>query len=103
MRKTGKKTLKSIFMSAPALAFAAILCWPVSSRSQSTDFILVGAGDVADGVGLNLSSAVSTAAGIDGVISSAAGASLPVPAFAPCRPAFHNRSGAHLPKSHDTT
>jgi len=103
MRKTGKKTLKSIFMFAPALAFAAILCWPVSSLSQSTDFILVGAGDVADGVGLNLSIAVSTAAAIDGVISSAAASSIPVTVFAAGDLAYDNGSEADFANSYDTT
>ena len=54
--------MKKLLYVGLLLAFAAALCWPgVSSRPQSSDPILIGAGDIGDGLNLNLSGGVATA------------------------------------------
>lgn len=98
------KTLKYMLWVAPAMAFiVGLLCWPASSRSQSpgTDYILVGAGDIADGESMNLSYALSTASLIDGVISNAGG--LPVTVFAAGDLAYDNGTDSDFANSYDTT
>jgi len=67
MNKTLEQTLKSILWFASALAvLVAALCWPRGNvRSQTTDVVLIGAGDIADGLGFNLSGAFATAALLD--------------------------------------
>ena len=58
--------MKKLLYVGLLLAFAAALCWPgVSSRPQSSDPILIGAGDIGDGLNLNLSGGMATAALID--------------------------------------
>jgi hypothetical protein len=65
--RTRKKPLEIILRFAAALALVAgALCWPHGNvRSQTTDVVLIGAGDIADGLGFNLSGAFATAALLD--------------------------------------
>src|SRR5712691_9062917 len=65
--KTWRRTLRSAFWLAPALALiVGAVCWPGSeSTAQATDVVLIGAGDIADGFSFNLSSAFATAALLD--------------------------------------
>src|SRR5947199_2843363 len=65
---TSRITLRrALLWSAPALALmAGALCWPGSeSTAQTTDVVLIGAGDIADGFSFNLSNAFATAALLD--------------------------------------
>src|SRR5436309_8347298 len=61
------RMLRALLWSAPALALmAGALCWPGSqSTAQTTDVVLIGAGDIADGFSFNLSNAFATAALLD--------------------------------------
>jgi len=58
--------MKKILVLVLPLAVVGAVCWP-SGRltAQSADPVLIGAGDVADGLNLNLSGAMATAALID--------------------------------------
>src|SRR2546430_2116865 len=63
-RGTLRRTL-SWFAAALALIGGALL-WPGSdSTAQTTDVVLIGAGDIADGFSFNLSNAFATAALLD--------------------------------------
>ena len=64
---TSRITLRRALWSAPALALmAGALLWPGSqSTAQTTDVVLIGAGDIADGFSFNLSNAFATAALLD--------------------------------------
>jgi hypothetical protein len=58
--------MKKLLLPAFLLAVIGTLCWPDGkSKSQTTDVVLIGAGDIADGFGFNLSGAFATAALLD--------------------------------------
>ena len=60
------KKMKKFLLIALFLAFFGGLSWPSKkSTSQTTDVTLIGACDIADGFGLNLSGAFATAALLD--------------------------------------
>src|SRR5947199_6815334 len=61
------RMLRSGLWLAPALALVVgVVCWPGSeSTAQTTDVVLIGAGDIADGFSFNLSNAFATAALLD--------------------------------------
>ncbi len=65
---TWRRTLRRTLLGfAPALALiGGALLWPGSeSTAQTTDVVLIGAGDIADGFSFNLSNAFATAALLD--------------------------------------
>jgi len=58
--------MKKLLLPALLLAAIGVLCWPDGkSKSQTTDVVLIGAGDIADGFGFSLSGAFATAALLD--------------------------------------
>jgi len=58
--------MKKLLLPAFLLAVIGVLCWPDGkSKSQTTDVVLIGAGDIADGFGFSLSGAFATAALLD--------------------------------------
>jgi len=58
--------MKKLLLPAFLLAVIGVLCWlDGKSKSQTTDVVLIGAGDIADGFGFNLSGAFATAALLD--------------------------------------
>ncbi len=58
--------MKKLLLPAFLLAVIGVLCCPDGkSKSQTTDVVLIGAGDIADGFGFNLSGAFATAALLD--------------------------------------
>jgi len=58
--------MKKILLVVLPLAFIGALCWlSGTSTSQTTDPVLIGAGDIADALNMHLSDAIATAALID--------------------------------------
>ena len=58
--------MKKILLVALPLAFVGALCWlSGTAKSQTTDVVLIGAGDIADAFAMHLSDAFATAALID--------------------------------------
>jgi len=58
--------MKKLLFPGFLLTAMGIMCWPGSKlKSQTTDVVLIGAGDIADGLGFNLSGAFATAALLD--------------------------------------
>ena len=58
--------MKKLLQLGMLVALAGAICWPGGrSTSQTSDPVLIGAGDIADGLNLNLSGAMATGALID--------------------------------------
>src|SRR5438067_4506570 len=86
-------------MAGLAAAFVLILgtlCWPGSeSKSQTTDVVLIGAGDIADGFSFNISTAFATAALLDANPSATV--------FADGDLAYENGSDSDFAKTYNVT
>src|SRR2546428_5808941 len=88
--------MKKLLYVGLFLSFAGALCWPGgASTPQSSDPVLIGAGDIGDGLNLNLSGGVATAALID-----------PYPSailFADGELSPNNPAHGDLPRAHQPT
>jgi hypothetical protein len=88
--------MKKLLYLGVLLAIAGAIVWPGgSSTPQSSDPVLIGAGDIADGFNLNLASSMATAALLD--------ANPGATVFAAGDLAYDNGSDGDFAKSYDPT